>query len=336
MMNLPDNEWSLIIFNILGDLSVGAFLIMGIVHFYAARKADRKQADILNTRALLVLGPILVLGMLAVLAHVGNPDRMFNMLSNIDTSWLAREVLFYGAFLVVGGIFAVLQALTLLAPGFIERLPEGLRRILPTVRVLLAWVAAILGLIFVFSAAMIYYDPRLASRQTGWAHIHTVILFFADTVLLGSLALGVGYVLNYLWVQRRHKGDEETRTIQQNLLHDAIQGTSFLAIAAVGVLFVITPIYNTYLGAVDSPVNNAYVVMLHTEYANLVLARLFLVFTGAGILATLSMYFALDSRRNRGLLYLLVIGAFICVFVAELIARYIFYGANATLLIGGM
>ncbi len=111
-MLYPDNEWSLIIFNILGQMSVGAFLALGITHYYAVRKAGLRHADLLSTRALLALGPILVLGMLAVFGHVGNPDRVFNMLSNLDTSWLAREVAAYGAFLVIGGVFAVLQVLT--------------------------------------------------------------------------------------------------------------------------------------------------------------------------------------------------------------------------------
>jgi len=73
-------------------MSVGAFLALGVAHFYAVRKAGLRQADLLSTRALLALGPILVIGMVAVFNHVGNPDRVFNMFSNLGTSWLAREV----------------------------------------------------------------------------------------------------------------------------------------------------------------------------------------------------------------------------------------------------
>ncbi len=333
-MNHPNNEWSLIIFNILGDLSVGAFLALGLVHFYAARKTDARQADLLSTRSLLVLGPLLVLGMLAVMGHVGNPERTLNMLSNLDTSWLAREVAAYGAFLVVGGIFAILQALTLLSPERQERLPAVVRQIM-RLRHILAWVAAILGLLFVYSAAMIYYDPRLASRQTGWAHIYTPILFFVDTGMLGALALASGFVANYLWLRGRRQVSSEVLTTQESLLRDAIKGTSFAAIALIGVLFVITPIYLVYLGAENNKLNAAILDMLHTEFAGLFFLSLFLAFTGAGILSVFSSYLANQARWPR-LMYLLVVGSFVCVLVAEVINRYLFYARNATLLIGGL
>jgi anaerobic dimethyl sulfoxide reductase subunit C (anchor subunit) len=334
-MNPPDNEWSLIIFNLLGNLSVGAFIALGIAHFYATRKAGLRQADLLSTRALLVLGPILVLGMLAVFGHVGNPERAFNMLSNLDTSWLAREVAAYGVFLVLGGIFAVLQAISLLPQATQERIPQGFRNFLPKLRILFAWAAAIFGILFVASAAMIYYDPRLASRQTGWAHLYTPILFFVDTGLLGSLALGVGFVGNYIWMRGRKSADAETLAIQEMLLRDCIKGIAFAAIALVGVLFVIIPIYLVYLGAERNTLNDAILLLLHTDYSLLWFLRLFLAFTGAGILSVFMWYMAERSQRQR-LLYLLVLGAFASVMTAEVIARYLFYARNATLLVGGM
>jgi anaerobic dimethyl sulfoxide reductase subunit C (anchor subunit) len=334
-MNPPDNEWSLIIFNILGDLAVGAFIALGIAHFYAARKYNKRQADLLSTRALWALGPILVLGMLAVFGHVGNPERVFNMLRNLDTSWLAREVAAYGVFLVLGGLFAVLQAFTLLPQKQQERLPQGILKLLPTLRTLLAWGAAIFGILFVYSAAMIYFDPRLASRQTGWAHVYTVILFFVDTGLLGFLAMGVGFVANYLWIARRKNADPETQTIQQSLLSDSIKGISFASIALIGVLFVIIPIYLVYLGANRNQLNDSILLLLHTDFATLWFLRLFLAFTGAGILSIFMWYLAGAGERQR-LLYLMVVLAFVCVLAGEVIARYLFYARNATLLIGGV
>lgn len=332
MMQHPDAEWSLIIFNILGQMSVGAFLALGIAHFYAVRKADLRQADLLSTRSLLALGPILVLGMVAVFGHVGNPERMFNMLSNLSTSWLAREVAAYGAFLVVGGVFAVLQAVTLLKPEHQPRFLTG--KAMPVIRIGLAWIAAFFGVLFVLCAAMIYYDPRLAARQTGWAHLHTPILFFVDMGLLGALALGVGFIGNYLWMKRSANITQETLQTQMGLLRVSIQGQAFAAVALVGVLFVVIPIYLTYLGSTGGALNSAIITMLYTDYALLWFLRLFLAFTGAGILSVFAWYAAAHIRRDA-VVYLLVIAAFVCVLAAEVIARYLFYGNNATLLIGG-
>lgn len=334
MMQHPNAEWSLIIFNILGQMAVGAFLAFGIAHFYAVRKAGLRQADLLSTRALLILGPILVVGMLAVLGHVGNPERMFNMLSNLDTSWLAREVAAYGTFLVIGGVFAVLQALTLFKTDQELPLPEGIRKALPTIRILLAWIAAFFGILFVFCAAMIYYDPRLAGKQTGWAHLHTPILFFVDMGMLGALALGVGFIANYLWLKRRKTTDEATLQTQMGLLRVSIQGAAFASVALVGVLFVVIPIYLIYLGASGGPLNTAILSMLYTDFSTLWFLRLFLAFTGAGILSAFAWYAAAMVKREIPM-YLLVIGAFVCVIASEVIARYLFYGQNAILLIGG-
>ncbi len=334
-MQPPVREWSLIIFNVLGQMSVGAFLALGLAHFYAMRKAGLRHADLLSTRALIALGPILVLGMLAVFGHVGNPDRVFNMLSNLDTSWLAREVAAYGAFLVVGGVFAVLQAISAFVPDEKMRLPEQLRKALPVIRIVLAWVAAVFGILFVLSAAMIYYDPRLASRQTAWAHPYTPILFFVDMGMLGALYLGAAFVVNYLWIARsKTAADDEVRTVQSNLLRDCIKGTSFVAIALIGVLFMAIPFHLIYLGVEGGALTTAVMAEFHTTYALHWFARLFLVFTGAGILSAFSWYFASSEDRDR-LTYLFVIGAFVCVLVAAVIGRYLFYAMNAELLIGG-
>lgn len=332
-MQPPDREWSLIIFNILGQMSVGAFLALGVAHYYAVRKAGLRHADLLSTGALIALGPILVLGMLAVFGHVGNPERVFNMLSNLDTSWLAREVAAYGVFLVLGGIFAVLQAISVFVPE--DRIPEGLRKPLPTIRIALAWLAALFGVLFVLSAAMIYFDPRLASRQTGWAHIYTPILFFVDMGMLGALALSTGFVINYLWITRTQSTPEETRTVQLDLLRDCIKGTSFVAIALIGVLFVSIPIYLIYLGTEGGDLTAAILTELHTTFATLWFLRLFLAFTGAGVLSAFAWYFSSCQQQRERLLYLIVIGAFVCVLVAECIGRYLFYARNAELLIGG-
>lgn len=327
----PNNEWSLIIFNVLGQMSVGAFLAFGVAHFYAVRRAGARQADLLATRALLALGPILVIGMAAVFGHVGNPERVFNMLSNLDTSWLAREVAAYGAFLVVGGAFAILQGLTLFKKD--EELPFSAW--LPKIRIALAWIAAIFGVLFVLSAAMIYYDPRLAARQTGWAHWHTVVIFFVDMIMLGALALGVGFVANFLWLSRGKNAQDETLQVQRDLLRDSIKAMAFVAIAAIGVLFVSTPLYLVYLGTHGDRLTSGILQMLHTDFATWFALYLFLAFTGAGILSGFAWFLVSTNTKRQSLIYLLVLGAFACAIAAAFIGRYLFYARNATLLVGG-
>jgi len=85
-------EWALIIFTVFAQMSVGSFVILGILHFLAARKIKLEEADRLSDRALLAIGPVLVLGLLASFAHLGNPLNAPRAVTNLATSWLSREI----------------------------------------------------------------------------------------------------------------------------------------------------------------------------------------------------------------------------------------------------
>ncbi len=113
------------------------------------------------------------------------------------------------------------------------------------------------------------------------------------------------------------------------------QRQSFVAIALIGVLFVALPIYLVYLGTEGGTLTTAILNELHTTFAPLLFAHLFLAFTGAGVLSAFAWYFSSCQQQRSRLLYLIVIGAFVCVLVAEVIGRYLFYARNAELLIGG-
>ena len=58
-------EWALVIYTILIQMAVGAFLILGAMHVLAYRKAGAEEADRLSDRALYAIGPVVVIGVLA-------------------------------------------------------------------------------------------------------------------------------------------------------------------------------------------------------------------------------------------------------------------------------
>src|SRR5512137_63547 len=133
-------EWALITFTILAQMSVGAFIVLGVVHFFSRRQAGELQADQLSDRALLAIFPVLGLGLLASLLHLGNPINAYKAVTNLGTSWLSREILFGVLFAVVGFIFAVMQWRKLSTFA---------------VRNLVAWVAALIGIVLVYCMAMV-------------------------------------------------------------------------------------------------------------------------------------------------------------------------------------
>ncbi|MBK8031838.1 MAG: dimethyl sulfoxide reductase anchor subunit [Chloroflexi bacterium] len=68
---MQGNEWSLIIFTTVMQMAVGSFVILGGIHFFATRRYDAKAADALSDRALLAIGPVVVLALLVTFLHLG-------------------------------------------------------------------------------------------------------------------------------------------------------------------------------------------------------------------------------------------------------------------------
>ena len=102
-------ELALVAFTILAQMSVGAFVVLGIVHIWAMRQAGEAEADRLADRALLAIVPTLVLGLLASLFHLGNPLNAYLAVLNVGSSWLSREILVGVMFAGLGFVFAFLQ-----------------------------------------------------------------------------------------------------------------------------------------------------------------------------------------------------------------------------------
>src|SRR5512143_1729805 len=177
-------EWALISFTILAQMSVGAFVVLGIVHFLAQRKAGSEQADRLSDRALLAIGPVMVLGLLVSLLHLGNPLNAYRAVANIGTSWLSREILFGALFAVAGGAFAIAQWRKI--GSF-------------AMRNLLAVAAALIGLALVYSMANVY----MLGTEPAWDTWATPVSFFVTTLLLGVLAMGAAFVANFAYIQRK-------------------------------------------------------------------------------------------------------------------------------------
>ena len=106
---MNSQEWALIAFTILAQMSVGAFLVLGIIHTYAARKAGLEEADRLSDRALIAIVITLGLGMLASLFHLGSPLSAPRAVTNLATSWLSREILAGVLFALLGVVFTAMQ-----------------------------------------------------------------------------------------------------------------------------------------------------------------------------------------------------------------------------------
>jgi anaerobic dimethyl sulfoxide reductase subunit C (anchor subunit) len=298
-------EWALVAFTILAQTAVGSFLVLQVVHFLAARKAGQDQADEMSSRALLAIWPVLGLGLLASLLHLGSPLNAYRAATNIGTSWLSREIL-------CGVLFAV--------AGFGYALMQWRKVGSPALRGIIAWIAALVGVALVFSMSMVYMIPT----RPSWNLFTTPVSFFVTTLLLGVLAMGAAYVANYAYVHRSNPSCAKT---QCELLHETLRWIAVSAIVLLGCQFVVLPLSLALMTAGGAA---ATVEMMVVDFGLLFVLRLALVFLGAGILGVFVYKEAQNTGRDS-LLSTYAYAAFALVFVGEVLGRLLYYVTATTL-----
>lgn len=302
-MNTKD--WALIVFTILAQMSVGAFVVLGITHYFAQRKAGAQEADRMSDRALLAIWPVLVLGLLASILHLGSPLGAPRAIMNIGSSWLSREILFGVLFGVSGFVFAFLQWRKI--GSF-------------SLRNVVAWIAALIGLALIYSMSRAYMLPT----QPAWNTLATPIMFFTTTFLLGSLAIGTAFVTNYAYIKRKEPACGD---IQCELLRDTLRWIAIASVALLGIELVAIPLQTAFLASSSIPQAIDSVAMTYNQFGLLFGLRLVLVFIGAGMFAVFLYGNSLSAGHERTLSNV-VVGAFALVLLAEVIGRFLFYATH--------
>lgn len=298
------SEWALVLFTVASQMAVGAFIVLGFLHYYAMKTAGLEEADRMSDRALLAIGPVLVLGILASLLHLGNPMGAYRAISNLNTSWLSREILFNVLFAGTGAVFALMQWRKI---GSFQ------------VRMAVAVVAAGFGLALVYSMSKIY----MLTTQPAWNIFATPFAFFTTTLLLGALAIGAALVANFAYLKSKNP---ECSDVQCDLLRTSLRWVALVSIALLGISFVVTPLYMAYLAS-GTGAAAATAARYFFEYPAAFVARLVLAFLGAGVLAA----FLYQNSYNPGkekLLGVLAYSAFALVLVSEVLGRYFFYATQ--------
>ncbi|HEX7806903.1 MAG TPA: DmsC/YnfH family molybdoenzyme membrane anchor subunit, partial [Cellulomonas sp.] len=88
------HELPMIIFTVLAQMSVGAFVVLGVVQVVASRRFGKESVDKVTDPALYAIGPALVLGLVASMFHMNDVFHTLNVVRHIGSSWLSREIVF--------------------------------------------------------------------------------------------------------------------------------------------------------------------------------------------------------------------------------------------------
>jgi anaerobic dimethyl sulfoxide reductase subunit C (anchor subunit) len=172
------DDWPLILFTLFVQAAVGAMATAVVVHWRLSRAGEQEIAERLLNRALPWLGGLLAAAVTISLIHLGHPLRAFYAFSNLGSSWLSREVLLVCLVAGSGMLLGLLQWRSW-GPA--------------TVRRLLGWLTAALGVALVLAMSEVY----MLATVPPWDRLVTPLAFVSTAALLGvvtvaALLVGLG------------------------------------------------------------------------------------------------------------------------------------------------
>ncbi|MBK8616420.1 MAG: dimethyl sulfoxide reductase anchor subunit [Anaerolineales bacterium] len=300
---MDTREWALLIFTILGQIAAGSLLVLLIVRAFAVRMAGVDQADRFTNGPLYIIFPIMGLALLSSLLHLGNPLNIAKAVPNLGTSWLSREVVIAVVFVILVGVYALMQW----------------RKIGNNVlRTVIGWITGLLGLVQVYGMGMVY----MIRTQPAWNTLATPVSFLVTALLLGVATIAAALIVNNALLNKGDKKDEQ----QLEMLRKALQGLAIASIALLGVEFLVTPLYMAYLPSQGVEAMQSLEMMVGT-FGVIFALRLIFVFVGAGILATY-IYRNASILGKEGTLSTLVFSALILILTGEVMGRFIFYATH--------
>ena len=210
---MATQEIPLVFFTIMAQMSVGCFVVLGIIHLLGGRKLGAAKVDQLSDPALYAIGPVMVIGLIVSIIHLGNPINALHTINHLSSSWLSREIFFGCTFAALGAAFAVCQKM---------------KWFTPLLRQLLAGLTALVGVILVYVMSMVYMLPTVP----GWDSWATPVTFYVAAFLLGSLAVGAAFV-GVLAVRRRHHNPLDDALT--DLMRISLRSISVAAIVLLGI-----------------------------------------------------------------------------------------------------
>lgn len=166
-------EISLIINSILVPLAAGLFIFLASYRMLLSDSPDSQSVIAFTATGMALAGPVILLGIIISLFHLGNPFRAYRSLRKIGTSWLSREVFFTATFFGLWIVYYVLESM-------------GINNFYVISLTILA------GILSIVSMATIYYS----TGKPGWSGFNTYTGFLGSVIILGSVGSAAIAVIN--------------------------------------------------------------------------------------------------------------------------------------------
>jgi anaerobic dimethyl sulfoxide reductase subunit C (anchor subunit) len=211
---LHEAQFSLVIFTLFTQASVGAFWVL-LVSDFLKRKAPDAVQDAFTRIGTYLLVPLTAIGLTFSTTHLGRPLYAWRALRHIDSSWLSREIWTFGLFFGLVALYTYL---------WWKRVQDAeLRRHVGV-------LTGLVGILAVICQVMVYQIPG----RPAWNHLSTFLLFGASVLLLGPLAVATVYSLAWGRFIDREAGEETVRRSHRRLGLTLLAGS---AVYAAGLLW---------------------------------------------------------------------------------------------------
>ena len=312
---LHEAQYSLVLFTLFIQASVGAFWVLLVSDFLKRNAPDQVQ-DAFTRIGTFILLPLATVGLIASTTHLGRPQYAFRALKNLDTSWMSREIVITGLF------FSLIALYTYLWYKRIE--DSELRRHVGV-------ITGFVGILAVGAQVMVYMIPG----RPQWHHPSTFLLFGASALILGPLAIATIY--DFVWGRfiDLKSGEATVRKSHRRLGMTLFAG----AIAyAVGLLWRMSHLAGgTAMAAADAKVLGkaglgaetiqTALALGHQVYQQNGLMLSMQIVLGIGLPALLAvvLWFLHQRKASLKLCNTLIAGSFGLVLLGELAGRALFY-----------
>ncbi len=297
-------EWTLPVYTILTQLSVGALFVIWVIRMLTAAKLGLAKIDQSIRITVLILLLTMIVAIIFAHFHLSRPYLSFLALRNLSSSWLSRELLANLLYILSAGLLV-----------FTLWFVQGGQNLVTV----LGWVAIAAGVVTEYCMAKIYVLPS----QPYWNSNFTSFSFLVTTCLLGVLTIPVIFMMDLIFQKSQAR---ETQAVHAELLELSL---GRLAIAAIPLCILMAMI--NYFQIADlltgTSAAQASLNLLLNIYQPLLIMRLILSFIGVGWLGVTAMKVNQNKFVPDGLLLNSFI-ACLLVMVAEILGRFLFYAIH--------
>ena len=300
-------EWALPVYTILIQIATGILLMLWIFRSLNSSKLKREEMDQMIDNPITIIFLTVITAIIGSHFHLSRPHLSFLAVRNFKSSWLSREIVFTIIFfLAVGSLWLL-------------RRRKSYHR---TLEIFLGWFAVVIGFVSIYCMARIYLLPT----QVTWNSPITITYYLITTLLLGSMATAVLFVMDLKFAEVRELDIPKTRIaiIEKSLIWLAVIA-SIMAI----MVFVLNFYQISYLQNAGETAKTSLNLLLGL-YQPLFRLRLGLMPTGVGLLA-ISVILMIRKKKNVLDLVTVIYISCLLVMIAEILGRFIFYATHVRL-----